>query len=272
MSVIIEDEFLGRDYPLTHPRLCYDVPSATLSASDSADGADPAWLGDGETWSVWKPDSLPVSINRTYSEPTEIDYIGIAAHTLGRNGCEVRVRFDFGEGFVESEGIPDFTPTDDSAILILFEPKTVVGVRFRILSGDIPEVAVFTAGRALEMPRKSIYTELPISESEQIRYQHNQSVRGDVLGRRVEGSDLEFSVSIQNLPETFRTSDAAVNWRGFKQHIEGTGPFFIATRPASYPDDVAYARLARQPRFDRAIPNRRISGEVQLSCVGYRSP
>lgn len=122
------------------------------------------------------------------------------------------------------------------------------------------------------MPQLSVFTGLPISESKQVRYRHQQSIKGDVLGRAVEGADLRFDLTVQNLPETFRAASGDVTWKGFINHVDNTGPFFIAAKPSSYPDDVAYARAMERPRFNRERANLNNSGAVTFQCMGYAAP
>lgn len=275
MSVVLGTGFDGVAQPVDNPRLCFDKHAATATATASASGADPAWVTDGETWSIWEAGSAAESLTLAFGSAVAIDYVGIAAHNLGSTSASVQIRFQMTSGgsFDIPSDIGLHDPTDDGAILFLFEPRTVLGVRLVFSGGTAsPQIAVAQAGEALELPRKAVYTALPIPESKQIRYRHQQSIRGDVLGRAVEGADLQFSVTINNLPETFREAAGDITWRGFVEHVESVGPFFVATKPDSYPDDVAYARCSEQPRFDRARANRTLSGDVTLQCMGYSAP
>lgn len=276
MAVIIGDAYTGTTEPIENARVCYQAHAATAAASGSATGTDPAWVIDGETWSVWEGDAATVTLTLDFGATAlTVDYIGIGAHTLGSTGADVQVQFQLTDGgaWTTPSDISSHSPTDDSAILFLFEPRDVFGVRLSMSGGSAaPKIAVFQSGEALEFPRKALFTGLPISESEQIRYRHMQSVRGDVIGRAVEGAHLEFEVTVQNLAETFRTASGSPSWSGFKDHTKDTGPFFVASKPEDYPDDVAYARAVERPRFERAIPNRAISGVTTISCIGYRAP
>lgn len=274
MSVIVQTglpEAAAQD--INNPRICYHKRTATASASNSASGYDPTWLTDGETWSAWQAGSTSVLVTLDFGSSVSVSYAGLAAHNLGTIGASVQLLSSTdGSSFSTISGISSTSVINDSALLWLFAQISVRALRFVISGGSAAEIAVAQAGLALEMPRASVYTALPISESKQVRYRHQQSIRGDVLGRAVEGSDLQFDVSIQHLPEAFRAAIDTVSWDGFKAHVEDTGPFFIATKPGKYPDDVAYARCIEQPRFNRTLPNAEASGEVVLSCMGYAAP
>ena len=263
MSVVIQSGFAGIAEPIDQPRIGFDAHSATGSATSSASGYDPNWVTDGETWSVWRAGSSSSTLTVTFSSQT-VSYAGLAAHNLGSIGATVSCQ-------IGGTTVGSISPTDDSAIMFLFSPRTATTARF-VITGGVAEVAVAQAGEVLEMPQLSVYTGLPISESKQVRYRHQQSIRGDVLGRAVEGAELRFDLTVQNLPETFRAAAGDITWKGFTNHVDNTGPFFIAAKPSSYPDDVAYVRATERPRFNRERPNANNAGAVTFQCMGYAAP
>lgn len=265
MSVVVQAGFAGNIEPIDQPRICFDKHTATATATSTASGADVAWLVDGETWSVWQGGGTTQTVTLTF--PSAVTgYAGLAAHNLGSTGATVTCS-------VGGSLVGSISPDDDSAILFLFANATTTNVSFAISGGSAaPQIAVAQAGEVLEMPRLCNFVGLPISESETITYRHQQSIAGDVLGRAVMGAQLDFQVVIPYLPETFKAASGDITWAGFKKHVEGTGPFFIASKPSSYPDDVAYARCVEQPRFERSMPNAGSSGTVTLNCIGYRAP
>jgi len=265
MSVVIQSGFTGIAEPIDQPRICFDTHTATPLASSTAAGADVNWLVDGETWSVWEGGSTTQVVVLTFASAAT-SYAAIAAHNLGSTGATIACQ----AGFVT---VGSISPDDDGPIVFLFGSTTVTTVAFTISGGSAaPQIAVAQAGEVLEMPRLSVFTGLPISESKQVRYRHQQSIRGDVLGRAVEGADLRFDLTVQNLPETFRAAAGDVTWKGFINHVDNTGPFFIAAKPSSYPDDVAYARAMERPRFNRERANLNNSGAVTFQCMGYAAP
>lgn len=273
MAVIIETGFTGVAQPLTSPRICYQAftPSSTL-ASSSAAGTDTDWITDGETWSVWTAGATTAQLNIVFASSVEIDYVGVAAHTIGSTGADVQIAFQLTDGgaYAIPTDIGSHAPEGDSAILWLFSRRSVFGVQIQISGGTgAASVAVMQAGQAFEWPRASTFLGMPISEAAQIKYRHQQSITGDVIGRAVSGAELQFNVDVANLPETFRTGSG---WQGFKEHVKDVGPFFIAPKPQAYTDDVAYVRLTDQPRFNRSVPNNRVSGTVSLPCMGYLAP
>ena len=263
MSVVIASGFTGIAEPIDQPRIGFDTANATGTATSSASGYDPDWVTDGETWSVWRAGSSSSTLTLTFSSQS-VNYAGLAAHNLGSIGATVECR-------VGGVRVGSISPTDDGAIMFLFFSRTTTTVQF-VITGGVAEIAVARAGAALEMPQLSTYTGLPISESKQVRYRHQQSIQGDVLGRAVEGAELRFDLTVQNLPETFRAAAGAITWRGFLAHVDGGNPFFIAAKPLSYPDDVAYVQATERPRFTRERPNANNAGAVTFQCLGYAAP
>lgn len=257
MSVVIQSGISDK------PRICFDKHTSTVSTTSSASGYNPDWMLDGETWSVWRAGSTTQTITLSFSTQTT-SYAALAAHNLGSIGASVTCQ-------VGGVTVGSISPTDDSAILFLFSSRSASQIQF-VITGGTAEIAVAQAGDALEMPQLSVFTGLPISESKQVRYRHQQSVTGDVLGRAVEGADLRFDMTVQNLPETFRAATGDITWKGFINHVDNVGPFFIAAKPSSYPDDVAYARATERPRFNRERPNLNNSGAVTFQCMGYAAP
>lgn len=272
MSVVIQSGFLGNVEVIDNARICFDAHAATGTASGTASGASAAWVTDGETWTVWEGSGASVSLTITFASNLTTGYAALAAHNLGSASKSVALHTSTdGTNFSAHTGISTHAPDDDGAIVWLFANTSLRAVRFVFSGGSTaPQVAVAQAGEVLEFPRLSTFTGLPISESAQVRYRHQQSVTGDVLGRAVEGADLNFTLQIDYLPETFRTAAGDITWSGFKAHLEATGPFFVMSKPSSYPDDVAYARCVEHPRFERTMPNAAASGSVTLSCMGYR--
>lgn len=259
--------------PIAHPRVGFQKHAATVTATSSAAGSNPQWLMDGETWSVWTAGGSSVTVTLTFASGQVVDYLGIAAHTLDLAGSTITLEANTGSGFVAVAGLQSLPITTDSAIMMMFGPLVATALRVVITGSSAPSIAVMQAGQMLTFPRLSQFTGLPIAESEQTTYRLAQSVTGNVLGRAVEAAELAFSVSINYLSEEFRTETGAASWQAFTKHVRDVGPFFIAGRPSdNYRDEVAYVQARQRPRFERATPNREISGSVTLECVGYKRP
>lgn len=254
------------------PRFCFHKWAGTYAATNSAAGADVNWLGDGETWSQWRAGAASVNITLTFSEARSISYVGIAAHDLDLSGSTISLQFDTGSGFANVTGLTGIEVADDSAILLLFAETEVDAVRVVITGDSAPTIGDLQAGLAMVLPRRATYTALPISESEQTTYRHTQSIKGNVLGTTVEAAELSFSIAVSHLSEDFRATSGLTSWPSLIAHVRSAVPFFVASRPGSYADDVAYGVASERPRFDRAIPNRNKSGKFELLFLGYKRP
>ncbi len=271
MSVIVSSTYV--DGALPH--LCHEAQGGTVSASASASGSDPDWLVDGQTFTIWEAAGTSGDVSIDFGSTAQaVGYVGIGAHTFGTQGATVRPSFMLTEGgsYIDATDVVAHTPADDSALLWLFPERMVYGVRLSFSAATAaPYAAVFSAGASLVMPQRSIFTGTPISESDVTTYRHQRSLKGDVLQKTVQGAHLDFEITVQNLSEDFRRGDG---WSGFVDHVRGsgTGGFFVSPKPEAYPEDVAFAHVQERPRFVRQTPNKRVSGEVNLSCKGYRAP
>ena len=270
MTVIAQTDFVGADYNLNHLRTAWRRMAGTVTATTSADGFAAANAGTPRTDTAWRPTgTAPHSWTLTPGAATQISYVGIAVHDLGTQNATVSVQVDTGAGFATVAGAT-VSPEDDEAILFLIAPVSVDAVRLLISATDAaPTIGVISSGMVTEWPRPAVWTGLPITESERIRFADNQSDTGNWLGRTKTADGLEFKVEVNNLPESFRQGE----FKEFRAHTNGEGAtFFLALRSADYPDEVAYCWTNSAVRMQRQRPNRRISGSVSIDCRGYRKP
>lgn len=263
MSVIISQGVFDRNLP----RLCWRRLAGTITASTEADGFDAAFAYAEEVVNAWKPTAVPADWTVTFATDQALDYVGIGAHTLGAQGATVKVQVSDGAGGWDDIAGAEASPASDAAILFLF-PKVTTGAVRVVVSGAVAEIGYILVGSATVFPRLARFTGLPITESQQVEYRDNTSMTGKPLGRTLQRDGLEFSVEIQHLSETFRANE----WAAFREAMERGGRqfFFYAAKPGKYPDEVALAWQRSPAPFNRAIPNKNISGEISMTCGGYR--
>jgi len=271
MSVYIQTGFTGLAYDLNHPRIAHRRRGAANAvASTEASGFAALNAGNVRVDSAWRPTALPANWSTIFNLPRAVGYVGIAAHDLGTQNADITIQTtsDAGSTWDTVAGLANLTPTDDSAILCLFEQETFDGYRVLINSADSePTIASIAGGPIMEWPQKSVWTGTPITEGDRITFADNMSDTGLLVGRTVVSDGLEFQVQIDNLSEAFRTGDFAT----FKAYANGEDAlFFIATRPGDYPNEVAYAWSSSLVRMSRDRPNKQISGSVTLDLMGYR--
>ena len=269
MSVVIEAGFTGVAQGLNNPRLCWRKVAGTVTASTEAEGFDAEFAYSEELVNAWKPTAIPADWTVTFDDDAEVSFIGIGAHTIGSSGATVKVQVADGLGGWDDIAGSEVSPSSDDALLFLFDAVEVGGVRV-VLTGEIAEIGYILTGQATEIPRLAQFTGLPITESQQVEYRDNTSMTGKPLGRTLQRDGLEFTVEIENLPETFRSTE----WAAFREAMERGGRqfFFYAPKPDKYPDEVALAWQRQPAPFERAVPNKNISGAINMTCGGYRQP
>lgn len=274
MSVFIETGFTGDTYPLTHGRVCWNWHNnGTISASTEASGFPAENAMPPRTDSAWRPTSLPGSaaywINN-YTSSREVGFIGIAKHDLGTQNATIQVQYKaVGAGsFTNYTGLGSVQPEDDSPLLFLVDPDLVDGIGINISAADgNPTIGVIMAGVADEWPRKFTWTGFPITEGDRRTFRNNISQTGNWLGRSVQDDGLQFELTMDYATEAWRQGDFQL----FKAYANGEdAAFFIAPRPGTYPDEVAYAWATDVVTAERTMATTAASTSVTLRCQGLR--
>ncbi|BAQ71258.1 hypothetical protein NHU_04136 [Rhodovulum sulfidophilum] len=125
-------------------------------------------------------------------------------------------------------------PSDDSAILYLFDPVETDGIRVSV--SEPARIGVVYTGKALEMPRMG-YTDLGMIDLGRTAVLASYiSEGGQLMGRFIQRAGLSGAFEWQNLPEDWYRQTFDPFARAAR-----TEPFFIAARPEGYPTDCAYA-------------------------------
>lgn len=240
MAVVISSAMVASEttaIPLTHARIGYHKVSGTISASTEASGFLASSADNELTYSHWKPSALPAWWEITLDTAEEVNYFGIAAHTLGTNSTAIKAQYHDGTSWVD---IDETLPADDSTIMFIFD--NVFSSRFRVyLTGSaVPKIGVIYIGKLLEMQRAIYGGHSPINLSRITVTRPNSSERGQWLGRSIVRSGLTGDFSWSNLTaEWYREY-----FDPFVEHAR-TKPFFIAWRPATFPKEVAYVWTSR---------------------------
>ncbi|BAQ67202.1 hypothetical protein NHU_00030 [Rhodovulum sulfidophilum] len=125
-------------------------------------------------------------------------------------------------------------PSDDSAILYLFDPVETDGIRVSV--SQPARIGVVYTGKALEMPRMG-YTNLGSADLGRTAVLTSYiSEGGQLMGRFIQRAGLSGAFEWQNLPEDWYRQTFDPFARAAR-----TEPFFIAARPEGYPTDCVYA-------------------------------
>jgi len=234
MTVILETNYAlpGGDEPLTHARIAHSgnwVTGGTVNTS----GTDTGFFAEGPdnslTYEKWKDGVGTVALwTYTFGSAQTIDYCVIGAHDCGDQGALVQVQVDTGTGF--SNIGTQATPTDNSPIFAIFEPRSLVAARVRFSSfSSQPTVGVIKFGKALQMQRPIYGGHSPLDMARMTTMRSSQSSTGEWLGRTKLRTMFQTEFAWSNLTAQWIRD----NWRDFQLAIE-TEPFFIAWRPDTF--------------------------------------
>jgi len=241
VSIIISNDLYLSSFtgePLNKPRIGWqtwtrdDTGIAVSSTSEATDYDDDNVLTEN-TYEFWQPTALPATLTFTLSGGKKVDYMGIAAHTLGSSGCSIIAEYYDGSSWEE---LFSQAPGDNEPIMALFSEVTASQFRIRIVSGSSnPLIGVVYFGQVLESQRGIYVGHSPITLSKKSIVRPNKSESGNWLGRSVIRQGAANNIEIDNLTASWvRESlkpfiDSAINY-----------PFFFAWNPSEYPKEIGY--------------------------------
>jgi hypothetical protein len=240
MSVIISSDLIiadlnGSVVPLKNSRIGHQTYTRTGSvvASSSQTGFPAAAAKNPLTYEFWRPVSLPATWRLDIGSAQEVDYVGIAAHSLGSTGCTVHVEYSTNDSTWTT--VSSLLAGQDGPIMFLFMPITARYWRIRITGSTIPSVGVVYIGKALAMQRPIYSGHTPITLSRVTEMRPNKSEGGQWLGRSIirRGSQTQAE---------YRHLEASWVRTHFDKFIKDATryPYFFAWRPSTYPEDVGY--------------------------------
>ena len=223
-------------FPLTHARIGYKTICTrdNVVASSQAAGFEAADAVNIFTNEYWQPNVLPATWTCTPATGTDSDYIGIAAHTLGSNGCTVGIEYTT-DGTTWTE-LFSFAPEDNQAIMLIYEPVTAMAWRLTVSGGTgIPRLGVIYIGESLAMQRPIYGGHAPITLQLKTILTNQMSEAGQFMARSIVRQGVGTSYSWSNLTAGW----VRQYWRPFQKAARSV-PFFIAWRPISFPDETAF--------------------------------
>ena len=245
MAFVLETGYTlgGSDEPLTHARILHQGNRHTQASN--TDGGTTAVASstfskdgplNGLTYNRWKPNAASSTYEISLGTSRNCTIACIGAHTLGTEGCTVDLQYDSGGGTwvtVESN-----TPTDDTAIMFLFDTISAENWRLNI-TGGAPEIGVFWIGRDLQMERPLYGGFSPIQMSRNTTLRGNVSQKGEWLGRSVIRRNYGGTLTWSNLSASWvRTNLDMTDGLLYAMERE---PFFVAWRPDTFEDEVFLA-------------------------------
>jgi len=242
MGVIFEAGYSlpNGDEPLTHARIAHAsnwLTGGTVTASSTATDFDAGAANNSLTYEKWKG-TTAATWEYDHGSAVECDYCVIGAHTMGTDSATFKVQGWNGAAWVDL--CADTSPTENSPIMVIFEPRSYDRWRVNISTGT-PEIGVIKFGLALQMQRPIYGQYTPFAYARQTQMRANYSETGEILGRTKQRTFLEFPIEWRQLTRTWLDA----NWYAALKAIEDE-PFFIAPVPSSFPD-VALAQVLQPP-------------------------
>ncbi len=162
----------------------------------------------------------------------------IAAHTISDEGAAVRIQYSpTGGSPWTTVSAGEFSPTDNSAICVLFDGAPSAPTwRIRLSEGTSDEPVAIGAlffGNRWSLPQRIYQGYTPPITPTQADFQSNVSESGNLLGSSVIRKGSSAVANLSHLTPTF-IRDAA--WTGFQNHFNEGGGSFWVWRPTKYED------------------------------------
>ena len=234
----------------TWPRDLGRVPADIVVSSETPSGPkDPPLRSN--TYEFWQASALPATWRIDLGAAKDVDYVGIAGHTLGDEAATLAVHHS-PDDVVWIQFGTDISPANNAPILILdakiprrYWRITLTGV------GEPPQIAVIYIGQVLEMPRGLSGGHRPGPLSRDTRIFGGTSEGGNMLGRTIRSQGVLGSAAFRSLnPGFYRdTFDRFV--KSARKH-----PFFFAWSPLNEPNEIIYAATDEDIRPDRIPPGK----------------
>jgi len=236
-AVVIQTGF-SPARPLTHARIGH--ATITRTGSLEASGEEAGFEADAAlnplTYEFWRPDALPATWRIDASSAVSVDYVGIAAHTLGFDEATVKPQWsDDNSAWNDVTDLSAHSPTDDGPILFLFAAESHRYWRIHVSGTGIPSIGVIFIGAALAMPRPIYGGHSPLDLSRTTVIRPQRSERGQFLGRSIVRSGFTADYAWQHLTPAFYRDEFDVFVEDARRF-----PFFLAWRPSTFPESVGY--------------------------------
>lgn len=210
------------------------VPADVTASSETGDFPKDAPLRP-DTFEFWQPTALPATWVLEFNDTQSIDYVGIAAHNLGTQGCTIRAETQVGGDPYDQIAL-DATPEDNAPIMFIDEARPADRVKITIEgSGDAPMIGVIYVGAVLAMQKSVSAPFKPITMARDTVLQNSMSRGGQFLGQDYRRNGVMGTIAFKHLSAAW----VRENFEPFSKEARRY-PYFIAWNPLEYPDEVGY--------------------------------
>lgn len=216
--------------------------SADVTASSSRAGFPVESLKNATTYDRWSPSSLPAWAEFDNGSNVDVEYLGIASHTLA--GTTVSVQYSHDD--IDWDTAIVLQPSKNDALFAWWEPITARYWRILVDGDGTRYVGVVNLGMMLEMIRPITGNHSPAVLSRKTDTIPAKSDSGQFLGRTVIRQGLSTDYDWENLdPQWYRDN--------FDPFVESAAkfPFFFVANPARWPGECIYAWTSKdvKPRY-----------------------
>lgn len=174
------------------------VTETNITASSTAAWYDVASLANSITTERFKPNAVPFNINVDCGEIVDVNYFGVASHTLGTYGCNVLAYYS-NDGVTYTK-IDDVLPSDNRAIMFCFDTISARYFRLRVTGGSgTPTLAILQIGKLLTMPLKIYGGHTPITLARKTKIIRNKTEGGQFAGASIINEGVSTNVSFRLL-------------------------------------------------------------------------
>lgn len=256
--IVIESGY----FPPDRPRIGAFPVGGAVVASSAVLGFAAEFAASVNTAQFWRPVALPATWELVFTDLSQIDYFGIAAHDLGTAGASIEFQVFNGATWLT---VISHAPQDDSPIFGLFEARQAGRARIRITGPVAPHIGIVMFGRSVEFPQPVPYVGRRDFRDQIVEdFTTNQSDGGNFLGRYVARRNQRVTLNVSHLSETWKV--ALLD--GLIEHLT-FAPCFVGDCPASFPRSVVFGYLAEKPVPERTIPNSAASVAVSMDFIGH---
>jgi hypothetical protein len=216
-------------YDTRKPTVLYDnlFAQGTLTASSGV-GENAI---SGTTWDFWQGTGAS-TLEVDLGVGAEANCLFVDAHNLFTVGSALSVEYWNGSAWVVIEAI---TPTDNTAIMVIFPDTTASKYRIGATGADI---GVVILGKRLVFPQGVDNGHTAINHARRIDVLGGDSLNGQFTGQQIIKRSADTSMTFPLLDASWVDTDMAE----FETHYDNALPFAFATNPQAYPKDMGYCQ------------------------------
>lgn len=223
----------GTDAEWFYPRLCIAHQSGTITASSTATGYSATAITTPQTYTAWKGDSLPDTIEIDFGGNKTLSYVAMYIKEIG-TGATVEPEYWNGSAWVSFGTALSITKRGPIAWMKL-SGVTGSKIRASVTGTTSPQIAFMGAGDALKFECGIPPGFAPASLNQDDEFTNVFSEGGQVLGSQKLRSSAKQDISVDAVSPSW----VATNWPSVRALMNTNGMFF-AFNPKDAPDELIY--------------------------------